>query len=183
MTEEAKAIAITDDIESEAGFMIRACFPCEAGGEVWEKEYCEGIQQALVATVKMQEFDPDVVCAVYACRQHEGLEEEKAEPDWKVIAYPAFLAQVDAIEKGGICLVWNTESAEKVCVLSTSRKEDIEAAELDNLSSTLRGKLTAGADRLVLFTFFKALKIEAGIHYERYPPDEAYHGVKQVEEA
>jgi len=182
VTATAEAIAVTDDIKSEAGFMIRGWFPGEVGGEYWQKEYCEELQQALLSIVRMQEFDPDAVCAVYACRYHEAPEEQKPEPDWKVIAYPAFLAQVDAIENGGICLVWNTKSPEEVCVLSANRKEDIEAADLEHLSSTLRGKLTAGADRLVLFTFFKALKIEAGIQFERYSFDDAYHGTKQVEE-
>jgi len=186
VTEEATALAVGDDMESEAGFMVRGWFPGESGterGQSSEEDYCEELEQALLTMVRMQEFEPDAVCAVYACRHHEPLKEERREPDWEVIAYPAFLSEVETIEKGGVCLVWNTESPEKVVVLATSDIEDIESADLEPLSSLLRGKLTGGADRLMLFTFHKALKIEAAIQFERYASDDAYHGVKQVGEA
>ena len=172
VTAEARTLPAPAVMDSEAGFMVRGFFPGAVGAEHWEKSYYEELIDALVRIVKMQEFEPDAICAIYACRYHEALEEEKAEPHWNVIAYPAFLADVDAIENGGICLIWKAHSAEEVCVLATRRAEDIEAADLEPLSSLLRGKLTAGADRLMLFTFHKALKIENGIQFERFAGSE-----------
>jgi hypothetical protein len=94
VTEEALALRITDDLPSEAGFMVIGWFPGEHGrGGSYERNDCDTVQEALVSVVRMQEFEPEAICAIYACRYHEDLRPE--EPDqpaafktfWRVVEY------------------------------------------------------------------------------------------------
>ena len=160
-----------DVVLSEGWLWLRIWHPGEYEADYWSESLFDNLADVRVAILEEEALDMYSVTAVYACVHHEARPEEPAAeppPEWSHIASPTHdTVDLEEAANGGVALLWENGHWKAVNIYCTSDIDLVESpefADFDGLPCAFGEK----HDRLMLFRFYKALKIEDGITYERF---------------
>ena len=154
---------------------LRMWYPGKYRGDYWSHSFYENLTELRLDMIEEENDYIHAVTGIYACLHHDAppVKEEAPGPKCRVLAEAKRPEDTEQALAGGIAVMWE-KGGDKVKILYTSHPADIDASDLAALNQSVKSDVlwTWKADHVMLFPFYKALKIEGDVQSERYATGE-----------